>query len=834
MSQPGSPPAAPPTGGAEDLRIVLFGMPAAGKSSLLGALSLAAQAQEPLLHGRLTDVSHGLGELQRRLYDQAGQATAEEVFPYPVTYEPFGADGKSEPDERVNAVVIDCDGRVANDLLVHRKELAEDSPEGTLAHEVIEADTLVLVIDASAPQSQIDLDFEEFERFLRQMVRDRGRRTEIGGLPVFLVLTKCDLLAHPGDGPADWLERIEQRKRDVDARFRALLSQRQKEGAGFGRIDLHVWATAVKRPALKGVPAKAREPFGVAELFRQCLEKADEFRDREKKAGRRLFWTVGAACALLLGMAGVTTGLFLHNRAGLADALRSRVEDFRLLDRGGPAERLRGSEDELRRKQDSLLAMRNDALFTSLPESDQQFVEERLDELRAYLAFRETLSKEPRVASAHNEAALLQMQKRLQNELAMPRPEWEGTEADELLQQRRAAIEGLLKAVSQAQNYYLDSSEAASKLWTFADYKVGPGEAGIDWPDWAAQVEKLIDPARKPPFNAAQSIPGITPPITWAVPLRFDKVVEAEAVWQNDQNKLKRLLDLTTALGIVPATKEKPAALVVTKGISLPKAKELFGQFKWTYPALVKEIAPADLPDAALPRIRMEARRNYQALLLPGRQEVLRRLQEGGKGPPEDPSRWDALRSWLKKPKELSGWSSLAAVLARLADPDALDPVEALASFLARDRFNLNIRTLTLEVPERVGVRPRSDAKLNLFHPASDRKPAVSFEIVGDPRRDARRQVWIYNYRATARQPLVYKPADKLWAEVVLPGERQFTWSQARTKTYQFERLREPPRLQKIADPTLYDGPLQDTVKLTISPEDGVPRVPDLLPQIKP
>ena len=33
-----------------------------------------------------------------------------------------------------------------------------------------------------------------------------------GGLPVFLVLTKCDLLARAGDSPADWMDRIEQRK----------------------------------------------------------------------------------------------------------------------------------------------------------------------------------------------------------------------------------------------------------------------------------------------------------------------------------------------------------------------------------------------------------------------------------------------------------------------------------------------------------------------------------------------------------------------------------------------------------------------------------------------
>jgi 50S ribosomal subunit-associated GTPase HflX len=194
---------------AEDLSIVLFGLPAAGKSSLLGALAQAAQAQEHLLHGRLIDVSRGLDELRRLLYEESSRRTAEEVVPYPVDFEPFNTEsGKSSP-HHVGAVFIDCDGRVANDLLVRRQAIPEHSPEGTLAREVNDADTLVLVVDASAPTGQVESDFIEFDRFLRQMETTRGQRAEVGGLPVFLVLTKCDLLAQSGDTAAAWMERIE-------------------------------------------------------------------------------------------------------------------------------------------------------------------------------------------------------------------------------------------------------------------------------------------------------------------------------------------------------------------------------------------------------------------------------------------------------------------------------------------------------------------------------------------------------------------------------------------------------------------------------------------------
>src|SRR5262245_26937942 len=94
---PTSPPAAaPPVAGAgpDDLRLVLFGMPAAGKSSLLGALARAAEAQEHLLGGKLIDETHGLAELQHQLYEATPRRTPEEVVPYPVRYMPAAADGQ--------------------------------------------------------------------------------------------------------------------------------------------------------------------------------------------------------------------------------------------------------------------------------------------------------------------------------------------------------------------------------------------------------------------------------------------------------------------------------------------------------------------------------------------------------------------------------------------------------------------------------------------------------------------------------------------------------------------------------------------------------------------
>src|SRR5262249_59500490 len=140
-------------------------------------------------------------------------------------------------------------------------------------------------------------------QFLHLLEQSRGQRSDIAGLPVYLVLTKCDLLAQKADTAVAWMDRIEERKRQVDKRFKAFLAREAGVSPrGFGRVDLHLWATAVKRPALGDAPARPREPYGVAELFRQCLESARQFHQRRAHAGQRLTWMVGTAIAGLVAI----------------------------------------------------------------------------------------------------------------------------------------------------------------------------------------------------------------------------------------------------------------------------------------------------------------------------------------------------------------------------------------------------------------------------------------------------------------------------------------------------------------------------------------------------
>jgi hypothetical protein len=605
---------------ADDLSIVLFGLPAAGKSSLLGALAQAAQAQEHLLNGRLVDVSHGLDELRRRLYEESSRRTAEEVVPYPVDFEPFNAqDSKSGP-QHVGAVFIDCDGRVANDLLVRRQAIPENSPEGTLAREVNDADTLVLVIDASAPAAQVETDFAEFDRFLRQMEISRGQRTEVGGLPVFLVLTKCDLLAQPGDTAPDWMERIEQNKRDLDSRFRRFLAKREQESGPlpFGGIDLHLWATAVKRPALAGTPAKAREPYGVAELFRQCLEQAAAFRSRRRQSGRRLVWTVGAAGGVVALMTVLAVSFTGRNLDTQTNALRDRVQLLRDSDQQG-AVRLSATIRDLRRRAEELRDIRKDPQFDSLSADQQQLVRDRLDELETYLNYFDRLLQSPRPQEVHTENALRELKVELKTELAPPRESWKETEAGRLHGDRLQDAESLDVAVKRAEGWYRDSAEKAESLRMFSGQQTGRGAAGVNWDQWIGDAATLLRPDYRPLFTGSSPVPGAATTMTYdATVLRFEEVQAARTDWEGKKVRLQRVLDLCAALGLATAADKLPLALVIPRGFSLSQARERRNELEQIYPNYKRDFVFENVPDAIRPVVHQAAHTSYEHLLVPG------------------------------------------------------------------------------------------------------------------------------------------------------------------------------------------------------------------------
>ncbi|HKI36814.1 MAG TPA: hypothetical protein VKA46_33490 [Gemmataceae bacterium] len=825
-------PTAPPTVRRDALRIVLFGMPAAGKSSLLGALGEAAKAQEHLLHGRLADLSQGLGELRQRLYEESPRRTVEEIVPYPITFEPFADE---HDGGRAEGLLIDCDGRVANDLLVRRKSLEAASPEGTLAYEVLLADTLILAIDASAPPAQVDADFQEFGRFLRLLERGRGQRAEVGGLPVFLVLTKCDLLAKPNDSTLDWMEHVEERKRQVDGRFQDFLARKAAaEGPlSFGRIDLHLWATAVKRPPLADAPAKPREPYGVAELFRQCLHAARDFHRRRRHSSHRLLWTVAGAVGLVTLLA--VAALWIWTRPGTSNQgaeLLNKIETYESREGLTAAERLQGSPEQLAQRIAVLNEFRNDPRFGKLPPEKQEYINERLKELQEYDAYYRKLREARPPADARSLAELDKIEQGLKTTLAVPREEWGQTHAARVREGRLEDAAALRRAVKTADDWYAGLREKGEPLWTFAGRQPGTNGASIDWGAWQKDVSALLRRPESSPFRDTDS------PTLRDTALRFTSVVEARAGWEATRDRLRRLLDLSAALGLgrVP---DHPPLLVFSAGPFPPAdARARLQELKKDYPKFEEDFTLADLPEAPRPDLRQVARTNYQNLLESGRAAVLSRLKQAGTDDRETSERWKEVRRWLLQgPDELADWRVLARVLRRLSDPDVevLDPVDELASFLGRERFDIKLSRLRLAIPRDLGVEPQGN--LTVTYEAEGKQTPLPLEPLGEGQYDAQRRVTTYTFRTTGEGGIVYRTGEALWAKLPLrkPGEAggwAFSWIQGRSRLYEFEHLLRGAWLHREGEkPT--SGKYYEDIRLVPAGDTQIPRVPDLLPVVK-
>src|SRR5262249_29393013 len=151
---------------------------------------------------------------------------------------------------------------------------------------------------------------------------------------------------------------------------------------------------------------------------------------------------------------------------------------------------------------------------------------------------------------------------------------------------------------------------------------------------------------------------------------------------------------------------------------------------------------------------------------------------------------WETVRTWLRSPDELAAWRVLAGVLLRLDDPAAEDPVTALAIFLGKKQFIIEIRSVIVEIPELRSLRPRVESRLTIYG-SSDRKPALTFEPSGEPRRDTARRMWQHTYRLTeGGGRLTYNPGDPLWAELPLRGGKErLVWSRSRSALYPFKCL---------------------------------------------
>lgn len=818
-------------------RVLLFGPPGTGKTSLLGALLQAGLKQSVALGATVEDPSGRLAMIRDHVYGGRGlELTHTELVTYTLRLPPAAAE--PVPPE---VVLMDCDGKAALSVLKHPDAIADGEAKGTVARAVVQSDAIALLVDAAADDGELLAAFTDFTRFLDAIEEEKAFAREVGGFPVLLVLTQCDRLAGRGDTTAAWEARVAARKRYVLNRFAEYLADADPKAGGpspylpFGSVDLDVFAVAVRRPALADAPSRPDEPSGVAELFRACFAAALAHRDRAESSDRRLTWTVRSVGAtvgtMLLGLLAV---LFFQPPPG-DPGLAGRVEQYRRQEAAEAAVRL--AEKNIPREKRALSTFRNDSGFAYLPEELREFVTGRLKEIEDYRAYRQQLSAAMTPAEARSLEELARVEQQLTGGLALP-PEyaWGETEAGRLRDKWLGDVKLIREAEGRWHDWFRELVRRATLL------AVAPSFAG----EWRGGVAALLATATRLPFKLDDPIAGSEAvpqprgePVEYRVPYEFDRVYQARQDWGFGRDRLVHLRDLADALGLTGGPNRPAAVLDLPEPGTQIDSTTLAG-VRWAALRRDFPVQPDGYPEWAL--------RNFPE---PGRTELTRRVQRSfangvrhvhrltltrmGPNPvaKDNPAGWKEVAAFLGEPV-FREWGRLLHLLARLSDPRAADPVAELAAFLRTDRFDLDFKGFELAIP--VDLRDRKvipDGPLKLTLTPRGGPPVVR-EFTHPPTDEGTRQgpVWVYRFTPPADAKLTYRPGNGLTAElpVRVGGQSlRMVWEVGGTDTFQFDRLNREPRLVRAGPPP----ERAEGVRLTPIEGSAVPRVPVLLPDVR-
>jgi len=808
-------------------QVLLFGHVGAGKSSLLAALMRAGEAQGETLHGEVQEASGRLAAVRDAVYRGTSLAQSDtELTSYTIRLRPW-RDGSS-PAEPQTVILHDCSGRAAESLIRHPSSLRDPDTRAPIARAVIEADAILLLVDATSDDDQLQDAFEEFDTFLTVVAQGKANAREVGGFPILLVMTKCDELARPGDTRTAWEDRVHRRAERAWKQFDAFLKDADPHDGipspflPFGSIDLSVHAVAIREPQLNSASAEPQTPYHVAELFRDCFAEARTHRDRVGESNQRLKWIVRAAAtlvgAMFLGALGVV--LFPPERGdpGLAERIRGYSSH-----EPPPAERL--ADANILKNKRMLAAYRDDPAFVALPEELRDFVIDRIQEIDRYQAYRGKLLAALAPADTRTLDDLQRVEQALEaGELTLPSRAWDGTPAGQLRDKWLADARAIRTAEGKFLEHYQDLVRRATALM------LTPSFGG----NWRADVTALLADAGRPTTTMSEPLPdspvlnqlrGQAVPVR--VPYEFQRVYEARRDWHYTQERLTRLRDLADALAL-------------TEGPGRPE------------PALVFPEPGRGVNSAALPGDRLFALRNFphepddfgdwqlSNFPDPGRSLLAERLdrsfQVGARHVEtllqprlgaDMPDSWRGVADALIDPA-FADWGRLLQLMLRLRNPNAANPVADLAAFLHASTFDLDLRGLDLLIPPDLSldkVAP-SGALVITITPKGGATTTLRFKQSGAGIREG--SATSYRFVPEESGKAVYRPGDDLRAEVsVRAGAQEFKleWEMGGPKTYQFVRLEREPRLVKPAGAEAATG-----VKLTPMAGSRLPKLPALFP----
>lgn len=813
--------------------VVFFGFPNAGKTALLNAVLRAG--------------SRTLGEMVvLQPADPDPNAVRREVVPHIVQAAFPRTGGES-------VVLLDCDGQSAAELLASPRHLLNRGGRGALAHAVHRADALVLVVDAGASADAVDHVFRAFRGFLDSLEEGRTFSREVGGLPVFLTLTKCDTLCLPNDEPTDWLARVESRKRELTDRFRDFFAEELDDTdsesidpspfLSFGSLDLQVVATAAQTPVGRMFDTfrDSEGSFGVDRFAVDCLRAAQAFHQRARSARRRLQFTVygllGLVALLFLGV----LVLAFHGASGPTEALAVRIREYR--EREGPPS-VRFADAAYPSYHQALQTFRDSPLFPGLPEDLRQYVTQRLTEVVAYEAFR-TRFQPPQLAppDLRTPDEIEQLNVALNTSILPPKDYadlWTETTAAKLRQKWQADLRVIQSTEQALYDWYRSLDRRANDL-LFTPKPPTPG--------WYRESTALLERATVLPFDPSAEVPGSPTvpgvpragPLTFAAAFEFDRVLVARRDWEDARDRLQNLRSLTSVLGLTTGPQTPPAILdlpepgdtVDSRTLASVRLQELEAAFPGTNPSHPEWVA-AGFPDPV--RNWLEPR--LRATLETGVRHV-HRLIRAKVGENDTAAVWRTLPESLLQEPAMRDWGRLLGRLrlwAALRESEG-DPVVELADFLRQEAFPVELRAVDVSWPDDLLDRtatPAGDFVLTLKPADGGVASTTAFKPVGSARYERPLNIQRFEPKVPLLKWTIH-PGDELSAILNLRSggqEYRLLWSAGRSRVYQMDVVFRSPKLERVG-PILFPPEQAAGVRLDPLPTTGWPTVPLLLPQMQ-
>jgi hypothetical protein len=395
-----------------------------------------------------------------------------------------------------------------------------------------------MVVDAAADLPELQKNFGQLAAYLRQLEETRGRRSEVSGLPVYLVLSKCDLLAKKGDTTSTWIQRIEERKRQVDQAFRKFLSQQPKrDQLAFGKIDIHLWATAARRPALADRPGVDAQPYGVAELFRQCLEAARGFQLRKEGASKWLQIVVAGIGSLVALMALLAFAVYVTRPSAEVIALENTLHGLLPAEGAKSSDRLKEPLDE-RLKQLRKVAANPD--LSQLPSATQTRVQDFIAEIEAYQRYnREFLLRvqDPKLATTDEDLELIEKSIK-----GLPLPaeyadSWQGTRVGGRAALWLKDVKALRDEEARAEAWISEQIKAGKKIEQegYRLLMLGDAAPAKEREAWLARYKEYVEQSF--PHRPRERPPGAAT-ITYDTVYHLQRVQRARQGWEEFKQSL--------------------------------------------------------------------------------------------------------------------------------------------------------------------------------------------------------------------------------------------------------------------------------------------------------